>query len=647
MIEKMKLESQDVAAQKREELKQLFPSVFTETKNEKGELVESVDFEKLKAELGEFTFAFEARRERYGTDWPGKKECMNSIQKLSTGTLRPNERKSVDFDKTRNVFIEGDNLESLRLIQKAYYGQVQVVYIDPPYNTGHEFIYPDNYAESLATYLDYAGLVDEDGRRFSSNSTTEGRFHSKWLNMIYPRIYLARNLLTESGSIWISIDDNELQNTLAVCKEIFGEENFVSTFIWEKRTTRENRKVFSINHDYVICFAKNKEAFQLSRNLLPLSEEAKARYSNADDDPRGPWQSVSINAQAGPGRRKEQFYTIVTPSGRSVDPPAGRCWIFTRERLDELIADNRIWFGEDGSNVPRQKTFLSESNNGLTPHTLWTADEIGTTDSAKKHLIKLFDDESLYDTPKPVELIERIIQIATSPESNDIVLDFFAGSGTTGHATLKANLLDGGNRRYLLVQLPEKTAEDSPAFKNGLSRISDVGINRLRSVKKSLQEENALFEKGAANDCDFGFRVFELNESCFLSWRQVTAELPDEEVVKQLELQIDHVDDDATKIEILFELLLKSGFVLDEPYFELTSREARMFSVADGALLICLEDEITQELLDEVVKLEPIQFICLDKAFQGNDQLKANAVQTFSAHNHGRKEADQIIFRTV
>ena len=643
MIEKMKLESQDVAAQKREELKQLFPSVFTETKNEQGELVESVDFEKLKAAVGEFSDLFESRRERYGKDWPGRNDSLRLIQQLSSGALLPNAESSVEFDTTNNVFVEGDNLETLKLLQKSYYGSVKLIYIDPPYNTGHEFIYPDDYSEGLATYLEFAGLVDDTGKKFSTNAPTEGRFHTRWLNMMYPRMYLARNLLAEGGSIWISIDDNELENTLALGKQIFGEENFVATFLWEKRTTRENRRVFSFNHDYIVCFAKNKDTFQAERKLLPFTEETKARYKNPDDDPRGNWQSVSLNAQAGHAT-PAQFYEITGPSGKIHNPPPGTCWRVTKHRLDELIEDNRIWFGKDGNNVPRRKVFFSEANDGLTPHTLWKADEVGTNDSAKKALIKLFDSVAVYDTPKPVELIERIIQISTDPSSDDIILDYFAGSATTGHATISCNSKDGGNRRFILVQLPEPTPDDSDAKKNGYETISQIGIERLLRTKADAQEANAIFE---GQQPDMGLRVFRLDESCFSRWNSNLDEGGEAAIVTQLELQVDHINPDRNEEDILFELLLKAGQRLSQKFECLELSEKRVYAIEENTLLICLEDEITQELLDEVVKLEPIQFICLDKAFQGNDQLKANAVQTFSAHNHGRDKADQIIFRTV
>ena len=404
--------SVDIVGQNIEKLKQIFPDVFTEGK---------VDVDVLRETLGEY---IDDRPERYSFTWNGKSQARRIAQTPSTGTLRPCPEESVDWDTTQNLFIEGDNLEVLKLLQKSYHKKIKLIYIDPPYNTGNEFIYPDRFADNLDTYLRYTGQIDGEGFKLSANTETSGRYHTNWLNMMCPRLKLARNLLREDGAIWISIDDIEIGNLRQICNEIFGEENFVANFIWEKRKTRENRRVFSFNHDYVVCYAREEDAFQVSRNMLPLSEEALGRYKNPDNDPRGDWQSVSLNAQAGHGTAA-QFYEIVTPGGRKLNPPAGRCWSVTSDRLDGLIADDRIYFGGEGNNAPRLKVFKSEADLGLTPHTLWTASEVGTTDSAKKALISHFDGHSVFETPKPVDLLTRIAQISMGP--TDIALDFFAG----------------------------------------------------------------------------------------------------------------------------------------------------------------------------------------------------------------------------
>ncbi|KKM11731.1 hypothetical protein SY88_07130 [Clostridiales bacterium PH28_bin88] len=610
--EKLDLRSFDIAEDKRQELLRLFPEVRTEGGK--------IDFERLKLALGEM---MDVGKERYGMNWPGKTDCFKTIQTPSLGTLLPCPEESVNFDTTENLIIEGDNLEVLKLLQKSYLGKVKMIYIDPPYNTGNDFIYPDNYTESLQTYLEYTGQVDAQGKKFSTNTDTDGRFHSKWLNMMYPRLYLARNLLREDGVIFISIDDNELSNLRALTNEVFGEENFIANFIWEKRTTRENRRVFSFNHEYVLCVARNKEDFEQARNLLPLTDEARSRYANPDNDPRGLWQSVSLNAQAGHAT-KEQFYSIATPGGRIIDPPTGRCWVVTKSRMEELIADNRVWFGESGNNVPRRKVFLSEAKGGLTPQTLWTASEVGTNDAAKKELIDLFDGVAVFETPKPPSLVRRMMEIAT--DGSDIVLDFFAGSGTTAHAVLDLNKQDSGNRKFILVQLPEPTGRDD------YPTIAEICKERVRRVIKKLNDEDAAREPGLFDENgpkqDRGFRVFKLAESNFKPWN---ADVPHDEqaLVRQIELHIDHIREGRTQEDILYEILLKSGFPLTAPVETLQLAGKTVYSVAEGALFICLERQLTLELIRAMAGRRPERVVCLDEGFAGNDQLKANAVQIF------------------
>ena len=365
--------SADLIAENIVQMRVLFPEAFTEGR---------VDFAVLRELLGD---AVEEREERYGLNWHGKARARRLALTPSTGTLRPSKSESVDWDTTRNMVIEGDNLEVLKLLQKSYAGKVKLIYIDPPYNTGADFVYPDDYRDNIANYLEITGQVDGGGRRISTNTEAGGRFHTHWLNMLYPRIQLARTLLREDGAIFVSIDATEVDNLTAVLRELFGDENLVGSFIWEKRRSRENRKAFSVNHDYLVCACRNRPLFELGRGLLPLTEEVRGRYSNPDSDSRGDWQSVAITAQAGHGT-SSQFFTITTPGGRRVDPPSGNCWRFTERRLRELIGDGRIWFGTAGNNVPRQKVFLSEQNEGLTPHTIWTAAEVGTTDTAKREL---------------------------------------------------------------------------------------------------------------------------------------------------------------------------------------------------------------------------------------------------------------------
>ncbi len=641
--EKLSGTSLDISADNRARLKQLFPSVFTETRTDKGELAESIDFEKLKAELGTFSDLFETRRERYGMDWPGKKEALRLIQTPSAATLKPCREESVNFDTTENLFIEGDNLEVLKLLQKSYYGKIKMIYIDPPYNTGKEFIYPDNFSESLETYLEYAGLIDGDGKKFSTNTANEGRFHTKWLNMMYPRLYLARNLLRDDGVIFISIDDNEVNNLRKLCDEIFGEENFIGTFIWEKRTNRENRKVVSVRHDYIICYCKIKNPEARALKQQAMSEKALASYKNPDNDPRGLWKSDPATAQAGHGT-KSQFYTLTAPNGKQHSLESGRCWLYTKHVMQDAISDGRIWFGRDGNGVPRIKTYLDEKDRGLTPETIWFAEDVSTTENSKNQLKELFEGVSVFETPKPVDLLKLAIQISSD---DGIVLDFFAGSATTAHAVLDLNK-DGGNRNFVLVQLPEPCEPNSEASKAGYDTIADIGKERIRRAIINLnKEQEGKLDLDQSSQQDRGFKVLKLDQSNFKQWQALDPSAPVAKIEEQLELHIDHISHTATPEDLLYEILLKAGFKPTEKVETKQIAGRNVFSVADGALLLCLEDTVTKEVIDAIAEAEPMQFICLDSAFHGNDQLKANAVQTFAARNMQREKHNQIIFKTV
>ena len=561
--------SPDVVAENVKQLKALFPEAFTEGK---------VDFEVLKQLLGG---AVDEQEEKYGLNWHGKRCARQLALTPSAGTLRPCPEESVDWDTTRNLMIEGDNLEVLKLLQKSYSGKVKLIYIDPPYNTGNDFVYPDDFRDNIKNYLELTGQVDSVGRKISSNTEASGRFHTDWLNMMYPRLKLARNLLREDGAIFISIDDVELQNLRSICDSIFGVENFVRIFIWEKRTTRENRKAFSVNHDYVVCYSRDKSIFETVRCLLPRSDENEERFENPDNDPRGSWQSVSINAQAGPGRRKEQFYTITTPSGRQVDPPSGRCWLYTEERFEELKADRRIWFGDDGANVPRLKCFREESADGVVPHTMWTADEVGTTDTAKKAIKELFDGIEVFDTPKPIELLRRIVQIGTKHNTEDITIDFFGGAAPLGETAYQENATDSGNRRYFVVQLPEPLPDDSPARQLGFETLSSVASDRLRRAGKKIRQENPMFAG------DLGFRVFKLASSNIQAWEPNRDDLP-----TTLHDSIEHLKTDRNEQDILFELLLKLGLDLTIPIEQRTIAGKAVHNIGAGTLLVCLAEHI-------------------------------------------------------
>jgi len=643
-LEKMDGASLDIAEQRRRELKQLLTGVFTETTGPDGQPVETIDFERLKAELGTFSDVYEGRRERYGMEWPGKRDCMKLIQEPSRATLKPCREESVDFDTTQNLFIEGDNLEVLKLLQKSYYGKVKMIYIDPPYNTGNEFIYPDKYAESLETYLAYAGLVDDEGKKFSTNTAAEGRFHTKWLNMMYPRLYLARNLLSEDGVIFISIDDNEEENLRRICDEVFGEENFIANAIWQKKQSPQNDATnLSDMHDHVLIYAKvarkqKNETVGWVRNLLPRDDAQESRYSNPDSDERGDWTSSDLTCNKTSEERPNLYFPIINPNtGEEVWPSKTRVWGYEKPYMEMLLNDGRIWWGESGTNKPRLKRFRTEVEDGVVPSTWWSREKAGDNQEARRELRSIFPEGDFFDTPKPTRLLELMLKISVG--DGDVVLDFFAGSGTTAHAVMEINGRDSKDLKFIMVQLPEKVEEDSIIAKSGFANIADVCKERIRRSAEGVKS------KYSVTGGDFGFKVLKLGESSFKQWQLSSEELTQDQLGQQLELHTDHIDSRVSQEDLLYELLIKAGFEPTEKVEKLELAGMKIFSIAEGALLICLEDQLTSELIDAVADLEPMQFICLDKGFKGNDQLKANAVQTFKSRSQGAET--EMVFKVV
>jgi adenine-specific DNA-methyltransferase len=617
--EKLDLRSLDIAADRRAELLRLFPEVHTEGGK--------IDFERLRAALGE---TIDTGRERYGLTWPGKAACATTIQAPSMGTLLPVPGESVNFDTTENLIIEGDNLEVLKLLQKSYLGQVKMIYIDPPYNTGNDFIYPDNFGENLKTYLQYTGQADAEGRRFGTNTEADGRFHSKWLNMMYPRLFLARNLLREDGVIFVSIDDHEIENARRLLNEIFGEENFVNAVVWEKiYTTKNDSTLISGCHDYVLVYARSITDCDLG--ALPRSNEMDARYTNSDNDPRGPWKPIPMYAD---GERRTGRFTIVGPTGRKFEPPKESHWRYVEADVNKLIADQRVSFGKDGSGQPNLKRFLSELKDGVKSKTLWFHKDVGSNDTANREIKELFEgDDGLFSFPKPTTLLGRMLQLGA--DANDaVILDFFGGSGTTAHGVLVANKQDGGTRKFVVVQLPEQTGRtDYPT-------IADITKERVRRVIKKLDAEDAgkLDLDGKAKQ-DRGFRVFKLAESNLLGW-DGSASKDVAALEKQLEMHIDHLRQGRTDQDLLYELLLKSGYKLTDKVVAKTLEGKTVYDIADGGLMICLDRAVTLELIRAMADEKPTNVVCLDAGFDKNDQLKANAVLTF-------KSKGVTSFRTV
>ena len=613
--EKINLRSMDITKEKRKQLKLLFPEVFHEN---------VLDFDHLKRVLGEWS---EVKKERYGLTWPGKAECMKIIQQPSIATLKPIREESVNFNVAENLFIEGDNLEVLKLLQKSYFGRVKMIYIDPPYNTGKEFIYTDKFGETLDNYLKYTGQKDEDGRKFSTNMETNGRYHSRWLNIMYPRLYLAKNLLREDGVIFISIDDREVSNLRALCDQIFGEENFLANIVWNSTKSVTNTALISVSHTHNLVYVKSKEYYIRNRDKFRLKETGEG-FSNPDGDPKGPWKADPFQVE---GWRPNQQYEITNPStGEVYTPNTGSSWKNDFEKFQVLLSENRIVFGTNGTSAPQRKRYLSEARDrGRVAKTWW--DNVGTTTNGTAELKELFG-QSLFDNPKPTKLIKQMAELCT--KDNDIILDFFAGSATTAHAIMALNNEDGGNRRFICVQLPEKCEERGQAFQAGYKTIADIGKERIRRAAKKIGVEYSFQQS-------FGFKVFKLDRSNFKVWQGNV-----DNFEKQLFDHIDYIDDTSSSEDILYELLLKSGLLLTDQVKKVFMAGAEVFSVNEGKLLICLDRNLTQEVINAIANANPLQVICLDAGFKGNDQLKANSSQTFKARGMDKTD-HEIVFRTV
>lgn len=636
--EKMDLRSMDVAAEKREEIRRFFKQAFPEAIEEG-----KIDLDQLRRALGEWVAP---SKERFGLNWPGKAECMKIIQQPSIATLKPDLENSLDFDTTEHLFIEGDNLEVLKLLQKSYYGKVKLIYIDPPYNTGNEFIYPDKYAETIETYMAYTGQTDDEGRRFSTNSDTSGRFHSRWLNMMYPRLYLARNLLKEDGIVFISIDNNEVSNLRSICDEIFGEDNFLGNIARSTgQTTGQDSGGLGASFDFILVYTK---ADEVGLEGIALSQKDMARFDNEDE--KGKYALDQMRKTGSADRREDRpkmFFPVYAPDGTEVLPmaPAGYegRWRFGKDTYERLLAEGFIEWRKtqrNGAEVwwPYVKYYLEGRTKRPSP--LWT--DLDGNKKAARDLRDLFDGKKVFDFPKPVALVKRMIQIAPNASDDDIILDFFAGSCATAQAVLELNEEDGGSRKFIMVQLPEPCVSGTEAYAAGYKTIAEIGRDRIKRYVASRGKDQSL-ELGTG---DTGLRAFYLAPSNFRIWQGEDAgEGASTELAAQLEMHVDHLAPDTTAIDILYELLLKAGFPLTTKVVSSEMAGKQVFSIGDGALLICLEKEITPELIDALAEANPLQVICLDEGFKGNDQLKANAVQTFKARAAAAES--EIVFKTV
>ncbi|MBZ9566773.1 site-specific DNA-methyltransferase [Modicisalibacter tunisiensis] len=619
-MDKLKMHSPNLTEANIAKLAKLFPSCVTEARDEQGRMKQAIDFDQLRQELSEHIV--EGPQERYHLNWPGKREALLAANAPIAKTLRPCREESVSFDTTKNLFIEGDNLEALKLLQETYLGRVKLIYIDPPYNTGREFIYDDDYHESFDDYLDSSGQRDEQGGRLVANTESNGRFHSDWLSMMYPRLRLAKNLLCDDGVIFISIDDHEVDSLRKLCDEVFGGDNFVAQLIWQKVFSPKNSaKWFSEDHDYIIVYAKNKGSW--APNMLPQTEEMIARYKNPDNDPRGPWTSSDLAAR---NRYDAGLYSIKCPSGRVIDgPPRGSYWRINEENFKKLDDDNRIWWGKDGDNMPRLKRFLSEVKQGRTPQTIWFYSEVGHTQDAKKSLLKYVDfqeTENVLNSVKPVELIQRILQLSTSPDGGDIVLDFFSGSASTAHAVLKQNYEDKGSRRFIGVQIPEPLPKPEP----GLGSIFEMGARRVKNYAKEVSSEA---DDQKASSLDLGFRVMKVESS---NMREIHYS-PDSLSQDLLSENIDNIREGRSSEDLLFQVLLDWGVDLSLPISRQDVDGKTIFFV-DGAekhmaLAACFDLDIDEEFVKQLAEYEPLRVVFRDAGF-ASDSVKINVEQIFA-----------------
>ena len=596
-----------------EALRQIAPSAFTEVRGADGELTQKVDFKVLRELLGDAIA--DADEESFGFQWVGKQEAKRAAAEPTRQTLRPVVDDSVDWDTTENLYIEGDNLEVLKLLQRAYLGKVKMIYIDPPYNTGNDFVYEDDFAMSGEEMDEAMGNVDEEGNRLRRNLDSNPRYHSDWCSMIYSRLLVARTLLANDGVIFISIDDNEVHHLRKICDEVFGAGNFLAQVVWERAYAPINlMKHFSPSHDYIVCYAKDVDLAKC--NGIPRSSEADARYSNPDNDPRGVWKASDLSV--GPAI-ESNVYPITTPSGRVVEPPAGRSWSLSANAFAERLRQNRIWFGSDGNNVPAMKRFLSElRKTGVTPMTIWKYGEVGHSQGATQALAEMFDGKKYFDYPKPVDLIKRCISLYSSPDS--LILDFFSGSATTAHAVMQLNAEDGGKRKYICVQIPEKTPEGSEARKAGYNTICEIGKERIRRAGKKIKEEAGLM----GQDLDTGFRVLRVDSS---NMEEVYFE-PAGLEQQNLFTQVDSVKADRSEFDLLFGCMVDWGVELSYPLRMEEVDGKHLHIVNEGALVACFDKEISVEAVSRIAELKPLRVIFREECF-ATDADKLNIYEKF------------------
>lgn len=623
-MDKLTMRTANLADENFKKLAALFPNAVTETVNENGEVVRAIDKDVLMQEIS--TMVVEGREERYQFTWPDKKKAMLAANAPISATLRPIKADSVGKDGTpggwdsENLYIEGDNLDVLKLLRETYLGNVKMIYIDPPYNTGNDFVYEDDFAEDADSYMGRSGQYDEQGNRLVQNTDSNGRFHTDWLNMIYPRLRVAKDLLTDDGVIFISIDDNEDENLRKCCDEVFGEQNFVAQLIWERAFSPKNDARFISNsHDYVLMYAKDINSFVIGR--LPRTEEANARYSNPDNDPRGVWMSSDISVKT---YNAACDYPITAPSGRIIEPPAGRCWRLSKSAFLERIQDNRIWFGPDGDGVPRIKRFLADlKHDGMAPTSIMFFKDVGHSQEGAQEVSKLLDG-GFFSGPKPQRLMQRLVTLANTTKDS-IVLDFFSGSASTAHAVMSKNAEDGGHRKFIMVQLPEQTDEKSEAYKAGYRNICEIGKERIRRAAKKIREDTGL---ALPKDFDGGFRCLRLDSSNM----QDVYYTPDAMRQDLLSFTTDNIKPDRTPEDLLIQVMLELGVLPSSTIAETEIGGKKVFDVADGFLLACFDKGVTTETVTTIAKKQPYYAVFRD-ASMADDSTATNFDQIFETYS--------------
>lgn len=623
-MDNLKMHSLDGVQHNIELIGKLFPNAITEVKRN-GKVEHAIDFDVLRQELSDSIV--EGREERYQFTWPDKKKAMLAANASITATLRPVVADSVGKDGTpggfdsENLYIEGDNLEVLKLLQETYLGKVKMIYIDPPYNTGNDFVYEDDFAQSTEDYMENSGQYDEEGNRLVTNTESNGRFHTDWLNMIYPRLRIAKDLLADDGSIFVTLDEHEIGNCRKILDEVFGESSFIATVVWENFYGRSNAAAISPAHNYILIYSKAGENWKNIRRLLPRDEKTVSKYKNPDNDPRGDWRLGPIFAS---GERHEGLmYTITTPSGRKVSPPKGSHWRMLEKDFWKMYEDGRILFGMDGNGAPAVKLYLQDVQDGMVPRSIWSCSEVGHTQDAKREIQALFPDEVPFDTPKPTKLIKQIAYISCA--ENDIILDFFSGSATTAHAVLQLNAEDAGHRKFIMVQLPEKTDEKSEAYKAGYKNICEIGKERIRRAGRKIKEDAGLT---APADLDIGFRCLRLDESNM----KPVYYTPDKVGQQDLFSLVDNVKEDRTPEDLLFQVMLDLGVLLSSSIEVKEIAGKKVFNVADGFLLACFDHDVTEETVKAIAQMKPYYAVFRDSSM-ANDSVATNFDQIFETYS--------------